>query len=49
MEAFLRALLPGLLPRDRTFEVHAFQGKNDLLGKLPKLLSGQVRVEAAHG
>jgi hypothetical protein len=29
--------------------MHAFQGKNELLGKLPKLLSGQVRVEAAHG
>jgi hypothetical protein len=34
MEAFLRALLPRLLPEDRTFEVHAFQGKSDLLGKL---------------
>lgn len=34
MEAFLRALLPRLLPQDRTFEVHAFQGKSDLLGKL---------------
>lgn len=34
MEAFLRALLPRLLPEDRTFEVHAFQGKRDLLGKL---------------
>lgn len=34
MEVFLRALLPRLLPQDRTFEVHAFQGKSDLLGKL---------------
>jgi len=34
MEAFLRALLPRLLPAGRTFEVHAFQGKADLLGKL---------------
>ena len=34
MEAFLRAMLPRLLPQDRTFEVHPFQGKNDLLGKL---------------
>ena len=34
MEAFLRAFLPRLLPQDRTFEVHAFQGKNDLMGKL---------------
>jgi hypothetical protein len=34
MEAFLRTLLPRLLPNDRTFEVHPFQGKSDLLGKL---------------
>jgi hypothetical protein len=34
MEAFLRALLPRLLPPDRTFEVHSFQGKSDLLEKL---------------
>lgn len=34
MEAFLRALLPRLLPQDRSFEVHPFQGKLDLLGKL---------------
>jgi hypothetical protein len=34
MEAFLRALLPRLLPQDRTFEVHPFQGKDDLLDKL---------------
>lgn len=32
MEAFLRALLPRLLPQGRTFEVHAFQGKGDLMG-----------------
>jgi hypothetical protein len=40
MEAFLRALLPRLLPQDRTFEVHPFQGKNDLLGNLEKRLRG---------
>lgn len=40
MEAFLRALLPRLLPADRTFEVHAFQGKTDLLGKLEARLRG---------
>ncbi|WP_372612587.1 DUF4276 family protein [Halomonas sp.] len=34
MEAFLKALLPRLLPQDRTFQVHSFQGKPDLLGKL---------------
>lgn len=39
MEAFLRALLPRLFP-GRTFEVHPFQGKNDLLGNLePRLRS----------
>lgn len=40
MEAFLRALLPRLLPQDRTFEVHPFQGKKDLLGKLEPRLRG---------
>lgn len=40
MEAFLRAWLPRLLPADRTFEVHAFQGKADLLGKLEARLRG---------
>ena len=40
MEAFLRALLPRLLPQDRTFEVHPFQGKNDLLSKLEPRLRG---------
>ena len=40
MEAFLRALLPRLLPKDRTFEVHPFQGKSDLLGKLEARLRG---------
>ncbi len=40
MEAFLRGLLPRLLPRDRTFEIHAFQGKDDLLRKLAARLRG---------
>ena len=40
MEAFLRALLPRLLPQDRTFEIHPFQGKSDLLGKLEARLRG---------
>lgn len=43
MEAFLRALLPRLLPRDRTFEVHPFQGKADLLQKLQARLSGYAQ------
>jgi hypothetical protein len=40
MEAFLRAFLPRLLPQDRTFEVHAFEGKGDLMGKLEARLRG---------
>ncbi len=40
MEAFLRALLPRLLPQDCTFEIHPFQGKPDLLGKLEQRLRG---------
>jgi hypothetical protein len=40
METFLRALLPRLLPHDRTFEVHPFEGKIDLLGKLEARLRG---------
>lgn len=43
MEAFLRCLLPRLLPADRTFEVHAFQGKSDLLGKLEARLRGYAQ------
>jgi hypothetical protein len=43
MEAFLRALLPRLLPNDRTFEVHAFQGKSDLLGKLQARLRAYAK------
>jgi len=40
MEAFLRELLPRLLPDDRTFAIHAFQGKKDLFGKLEARLRG---------
>lgn len=43
MEAFLRALLPRLLPEGRTFEVHPFQGKSDLLEKLQTRLSAYAR------
>ena len=39
MEAFLNALLPRLLPADCTYSVHTFQGKKDLLRKLPSRLS----------
>lgn len=34
MEAFLHSLLPRVLPAGRTFEVHPFQGKDDLMSKL---------------
>lgn len=43
MEAFLRALLPNVLPEDRTFDVHAFQGKGDLLHKLDNRLRAYAR------
>lgn len=43
MEAFLRALLPRLLPAGRTFEVHAFQGKVDLMDKLHARLRGYAQ------
>jgi hypothetical protein len=43
MEAFLRALLPRLLPQDRTFEIHPFQGKSDLLGKLAARLGAYAK------
>ena len=42
MEAFLRALLPRLLPQ-RSFEVHAFQGKSDLLNSLEARLRGYAK------
>jgi len=43
MEAFLRGLLPRVLPGNRTFDLHAFQGKSDLLGKLGARLRGYAR------
>ncbi len=43
MEVFLRGLLPRLLPGNRTFEVHAFRGKKDLLQKLEGRLRGYAR------
>ena len=43
MEAFLRSLLPRLLPDDRTFELHPFQGKSDLLAKLEARLRGYAK------
>lgn len=43
MEAFLRGLLPRLLPLDRSFEIHPFQGKDDLLRKLESRLRGYAQ------
>ncbi|RME25089.1 MAG: DUF4276 family protein [Deltaproteobacteria bacterium] len=43
MEAFLRALLPRLLPDGHSFDVHPFNGKDDLLGKLESRLRGYAR------
>ena len=43
MEAFLRGLLPRVLPPGLTFDVIAFQGKDDLLRELPARLRGYQR------
>jgi len=43
MEKFLRGLLPRLLSKDRTFQIHPFQGKPDLL----KNIEGRLRGYAA--
>ncbi len=40
MEVFLRALLPRLLGDGARFDVHAYQGKDDLVKKLPDRLRG---------
>ena len=40
MEAFLKGLLPRLLPANCTFAIYTFQGKKDLLRKLPTRLRG---------
>lgn len=40
MEAFLQGLLPRLLPQNRTFTIHSFQGKKDLFKKLKARLRG---------
>lgn len=42
-EAFLRALLPRLFPAERSFEIHAFQGKPDLLANLSARLRAYAR------
>lgn len=46
MEMFLRAVLPKLLPRNAHYDIYAFQGKPDLLKKLPDRLRGLGRALA---
>ena len=43
MEAFLREMLPRLLPGGCSFEIHPFRGKGDLLRKLANRLRGYSR------
>ncbi|MCS7304831.1 MAG: DUF4276 family protein [Thermoguttaceae bacterium] len=40
MEVFLRELLARCIPSGKTFDIHSFQGKGDLLEKLPNRLKG---------
>ncbi|NET89368.1 MAG: hypothetical protein F6K45_14945 [Kamptonema sp. SIO1D9] len=39
-QVFLELILPKILDRDITFNIHPFQGKPDLLKKLPARLKG---------
>ena len=43
MEAFLRGLLPRILPEACGFEVHSFRGKSNLLKNLNPRLRGYAR------
>lgn len=43
MREFLEVLLPSLLPADRTYNIHPFEGKHDLLKKLLPRLRGYKR------
>ena len=43
MEAFLREFLPRILPTDCSFNIHAFQGKRNLLDRLQTRLQGYIR------
>jgi len=40
MEAFLNALMPRLIPQGCSFQIHPFQGKDDLMGNLEDRLRG---------
>lgn len=46
-EEAVRRLLPRLVGPDVAFEVHSFQGKRDLLAKLPERLRGYARWMAS--
>ena len=43
MEALLQQLLPGRIPEDVTYEIHAFQGKDDLIHKLDSRLRSYAK------
>lgn len=43
MEAFLQQLLPGRIPEEVTYEIHPFQGKDDLMGKLESRLRSYAK------
>ena len=43
MEAFLRRVLPKILGQRATFSIYTYQGKSDLLRKLPGRLRGYAR------
>ena len=40
MESFLRIVFPVILGQEATFDIHPFQGKQDLMDKLPSRLRG---------
>jgi hypothetical protein len=48
MEAFLMRLLPKLIGENSTFAVYAYQGKTDLLRKLPARLRGYANWRPAN-
>ncbi len=43
MEAFLKSWLPRHLPSDRSFHIHVFQGKSDLLKRLQARMAGYAK------
>jgi len=43
MEVFLREVLPAILGQETSFDLHPFQGKQDLMDKLPSRLKAYAR------